>query len=69
MNALRTLEQTVLAEARQRHLFFLAALTQGFCYRVQAVALVECYQNRKAINGNHQHCGTEGNCGGGQHPV
>ncbi|MSU19884.1 MAG: hypothetical protein EXS30_00640, partial [Pedosphaera sp.] len=45
------------------------ALTHGFCYRVQAVASVECYQNSKAINGNYQQTGTEGNCGSSQDPI
>ena len=54
---------------RQRHLFFLTALTHGFCYRVLAVASVECYPKSKAINGNYQQSGAEGNCGISQNPI
>lgn len=37
------------------------ALTHGFCYRVWAVASVECYQQQKATNGHCQQNSAEGN--------
>ena len=45
------------------------ALTQVFCYRVAAVASVECYPKLEAMNGNCQQVGAEGNLGSGARSV
>ena len=45
------------------------ALTQGFCYRVVAVASVICYPKLEAMNGNCQQVGAEGNLGSGARSV
>ena len=45
------------------------ALTQVFCYRVVAVASVECYPKLEAMNGNCQQVGAEENLGSGARSV
>ena len=56
-------------EERKTTITLPLALTQVFCYRVVAVASVECYPKLEAMNGNCQQVGAEGNLGSGARSV